>query len=313
MGSIAVIGAGEVRALLDLEDLRRALTDALIAIASGSVSAPPRIAALGGDGLLGAMPACAPGLGLAAKLVTVFPGNGQRGLPSHQAVIVAFDEATGAPLALLDGTYITAIRTGMTAAIAARALGDGGGSPIAIIGAGVQGAAHLVALRQLFPASELRIASRDPERAARLAGQDPSAAAIATLEEAVRGASIVCCCTDARGPVIDDEWIEAGVHVSSVGSGRELPPATIGRAEVFVESTVALQAPPAGAVELHGRDPSSVTLLGDVLAGRTSGRSGPSAVTVYKSTGHAAEDLAAVAVVLRARGARDNGATVNLT
>ncbi|MGH9114285.1 MAG: ornithine cyclodeaminase family protein [Acidimicrobiales bacterium] len=313
MGSIAVLDADEVRGLLDLEDLRRALTDALVAIAAGAVSAPARIAALGSDGLLGAMPACAGGMGLAAKLVTVFPGNSRRGLPSHQAVIVAFDETTGAPLALMDGTYITAARTAMTAAIAAQTLAAPGDRPIAILGAGVQGGSHVTCFAHLFPSSEIRVASRDPGRARLLAEGNPPAVSAATFEDAVRGAGIVCCCTDAREPVIDDGWIEAGAHVGSVGSGRELPGSTIARGEVFVESTAAVQPPPAGAVELQGRDPSSVTLLGDVLAGRAAGRSGSSTVTVYKSTGHAVEDLAAAAVVLRAAGPLDSRRAVRLT
>ena len=111
-----IVSEEAVRQLLDLDRLCDALTGALIGISNEEVSVPPRIAAESEAGILAAMPGYARGLGLAAKLVAFYPKNPELGLPAHQAVIVAFDEVSGAPLAMLDGTYITGIRTGMTAA-----------------------------------------------------------------------------------------------------------------------------------------------------------------------------------------------------
>ena len=293
-----LVSESEVRQVLDLDDLAEALSTALTALAAGATSVPARIAARTGAGMLAAMPGYVPGLGLAAKLVSVYPGNDGAVAPSHQAVVVAFDEATGTPTALVSGSYLTAMRTAMTSALAARVLAGPGALTLAVLGAGVQGAAHLIALSHLLPVGEAVIASRNPGRAAELAARHPGARAVASFEEAAREADVVCCCTDATSPVLEDGWIRAGAHVSSVGSGAELPDGLVRRGRVVVESRDATAPPPTGAVELQGIDPASLTLLGDVLAGRAPGRRSPDEVTVFKSTGHAVEDVAACAVAL---------------
>jgi len=109
---LVVLSQGDVRRLLDLDELVDALAAAFVELSEGRTSVPPRVAARTGSGLLAAMPGYLPGAGLGAKLVTVFPGNHAAGLPSHLALIALFDEATGRALAVMDGTYITAIRTG---------------------------------------------------------------------------------------------------------------------------------------------------------------------------------------------------------
>ena len=312
MSNVIVVSKDDVRELLDLGELRQALSVALIALARGDTSVPARVAASTSDGLLAAMPGYVPGLGLAAKLVGVFGGNASLGLPSHQAVIVVFDENTGSPVAVMDGTEVTATRTAMTAAIAAAAVARPDAGVLAILGAGVQGTSHLNVFADLFPFGEIRIASRDGERAAALAACHRAGRAVGTFEAAAVGADIVCCCTDARSPIVEDAWISPGTHVSSVGMGRELDPATIDRAQIFVESHTALEPPPAGAEELQGGDPFRVTEIGAVLEGRASGRSSDDAVTVYKSVGDAAEDVAAASVVLRRARALGRGIFIAL-
>ena len=299
MAELLVLSEDDVRRVLTFDELADSLTVALVALSEGSVSVPARIAARGPNGLLGAMPGYVPGLGLAAKLVSVYPHNPQLGEPAHQALIAVFDEATGAPCAVMGATYITAIRTAMTTALVARAVARPQSASLAIIGAGVQAEAHLDAFTHLMTLRDIRIASRHISKAARLAERHAGAVTAASVEEAVDGADLVCCCTDASEPVLADEWISPGTHVSSVGSGPELPGALLSRAQVFVESRAATAPPPAGAVELQGWDPGSLTEVGDVLAGRSAGRAGAETVTVFKSTGHAAEDVAAAAVVLR--------------
>ena len=298
MGSLRYLGDDDVRAALDLDELADALTTALVALSNGATSVPPHVGAFAVDGLLGAMPGFVPGLGLGAKLVTVFPGNGRRSLPTHQAVIASFDPDTGSPIALLDGTYITAVRTAMTSALAARALARLGSVVLAIVGSGVQARAHVDAFTHLFTLGEVRIAARDRAKAEDVAATHVKAHAVDAIEQAVRGADIVCCCTDARDPVVEDEWIADGTHVGSVGTGHELTPATIERGFLVVESAASFQPPPAGAVELQGRDPATATELGTVL-GRRAGRPSTAAVTVFKSTGHAVEDIAATSIVVR--------------
>jgi ornithine cyclodeaminase/alanine dehydrogenase-like protein (mu-crystallin family) len=166
--SIRLIPQSEVARLLDLDLLLDSLERAFKALSAGSTSVPPRTAARVPDGLLGVMPGYVPGLGLEAKLVTVFPGNHERGLPSHQALIAIFDESDGRPLAIMDGTEITAVRTGASTAVSVRALAPEGAGVLAILGAGVQGGTHLRAVTRVRDFQEVRIASRDRARAERL-------------------------------------------------------------------------------------------------------------------------------------------------
>ncbi len=299
MVTTTVLDEDRVKGSLPLGALATSISAALIAVSDATASVPPRIAARSPEGLLAAMPGYVPGLGLAAKLVSVFAGNPTAGLPSHQALVVVFDESTGEPLALLGATHLTAVRTAVASAVAARALARPDATSLAILGAGVQGRAHLEAVSSLVAVSEVRVASRDRSKAERLAGSHPGARAVGSFAEAVSGADIVCCCTDAPLPVIEDRWVGPGAHVGSVGIGAELPAGLLGRSRVFVESTAVTAAPPAGAVELQGRDPSTVTEIGAVLAGRSAGRTDPAEVTVWKSVGHAALDVAAAVVALR--------------
>jgi ornithine cyclodeaminase/alanine dehydrogenase-like protein (mu-crystallin family) len=258
------------------------------------------------------MPGYLPGT-LEAKLVAVFPGNHGRGLPSHQALIALFDEETGAPLCVMDGTVITAARTGATAAVAARALAPEGASSLAILGAGVQGRSHLDAFPRLFELDDIRVASRDPRHAETLAGSRPRARVVGSFEEAVRGADLVCCCTDADEPVIAHAWLAPGTHVSSVGVGAEVDEATVRASSIFVEWRGAAEnPPPTGSAELQGLDPASIAEIGEVLAGAHPGRRSDGELTLYKSTGHAVEDAAAARQVFDRATAEGVGATFEL-
>ena len=134
MAPLLLLNADHVRSLIDLPALFDALERALRDLSAGNTSVPPRTVARTRDGFLGSMPGYLPGT-LGAKLVAVFPGNHERGLPSHQALIALFDEETGMPLCVMDGTVITAVRTGATAAVAARALAREGARSLAILGA----------------------------------------------------------------------------------------------------------------------------------------------------------------------------------
>ena len=298
--SLLFLSQAEVVRLLDLDKLLDALAGAFVELSAGRTSVPPRIAArTPSGGLLGAMPGYIGGV-LEAKLVSVFPQNHVRGLPSHQGLIALFDENTGGPLAVMDGVAITGIRTGASAAVAAKWLARPEAATLAIIGAGVQGRSHLAAFPLARPFKEIRIASRNADKAAALAAENPIARAVATFEEAVRGADVICCCTDAREPVVKYEWFAPGAHLSSVGGtfGPEIDAQSIGAGMLFVESRDAVrQPPPAGAHELQGLRPESVTEVGEVISGAKPGRTAPDQLTVYKSTGHAVEDAAAVRLV----------------
>jgi len=301
VADLLYLSRADVERVLDVDAMLEALAAALVAYSSGKTSVPPRVAAVvQGRGLLGAMPGYVPGVALETKLVSVFPENDHHGLPSHQGVIALFDESSGTPLAVMDGTRITAIRTGGTAAVAARILAREDASVLAILGAGAQGWSHLETFPRIRKFREIRIASRNPERAQALAARHPLALAVASFEDAVRGADVVACCTDSREPILRRDWLQPGVHVSAVGGtfGPELDRETVAAARVFVEWRGAVtNAPPAGAHELQGLDPESVTEVGEVLAGTKPGRQSRDEITLYKSTGHAIEDAATARLV----------------
>ena len=316
MGELLYLSRADVERLLDIDAMLDALARALVILSSGITSVPPRTAARIPDlGLMGVMAGYVPGVALEVKLVSVFPANDSRGLPSHQALIALFDESDGAPLALMDGTYITAIRTGGAAAVAARALARTDAKVLAILGAGVQGGSHLETFTRVRDFKEIRVASRDRAKAAALAARDSRASVATSFEEAVRGADVVACCTDAREPVIRREWLAPGVHVSSVGGtfGPELDSETVAAGKVFVEwRGAALNPPPAGAHELQELDADRITEVGEVLAGTRPGRTSEHDITVYKSTGHAVEDAATARLVYDRARAEGAGLTLPL-
>ena len=284
-----VLNRDEVEELLDLDALPDALARAHAELSAGAVSMPARIAALAEGGLLGAMPAYLPSAGLGCKLVTLFPGNVDR--PTHQAEIVIFDPENGTPVAVMDGTYITAMRTAAAAALATRLLAREDARVLAILGTGVQSRSAQEMFPRVRDFAEIRVAGRGE------------------YEDAVRGADVVHAATHSPEPVVRAEWLEPGAHVSSVGynaPGSELDPAIVARADVIcVESRDSAFAPlPAGAPELAAVEPGRTVELGEVVSGTRPGRTRDDEITLYKSVGVAVQDLAAAALVLSAARAR---------
>lgn len=309
-----VIDEADVRRLLDTDALIDALAGVFVELSAGRASVPPRIAAQVPDrGMLVAMPGHVSGI-LASKLVSVFPGNHAVGLPSHLAVILLFDEATGAPLALMDGTHVTAARTAAASALATRLLAREDAATLAILGAGVQGRSHLYSVARVRDFTEVRVASRNHGHAAALAA-DFSALAVGSFEEAVRGADVVCACTDSPEPVVRRHWLKPGVHVNSVGfarGGPELDAGTVRAGLLAVVSRSTFDPYPAGPHELQGLDRASAVELGEILAGTRPGRSRPGEITVYKSAGHAVEDAAAARLVYDGARAAGRGTDIQV-
>jgi alanine dehydrogenase len=312
---VIVLSQDEVRELLDLDELVDALAAAHVELSAGEASMPPRIAAFAQhDGLLGVMPAYLPSAGLACKLVTLFPRNRDR--HTHQALICLFDEENGTPVALMDGTYITATRTAAGSALAKRLLAREDAPVLAILGAGVQAHAHATALGRVREFTEIRVASRDRANAEELA-EKIGGNAVASWEEALRGADVVAATTHSAEPIVQREWLSPGVHVNSVGanpSGRgEVDAATIAEALVAVESREStLAPPPAGAPEFLEGDHGDVIELGELVSGTRQGRTSPEQITLYKSVGVAVQDAAAAALVLARAQERSVGREIEL-
>jgi ornithine cyclodeaminase/thiomorpholine-carboxylate dehydrogenase len=312
--NVLVVNRGEVERLLDLPALLEALAGAFRSLSSGEVVAPARNELTGpGEAFLLGMPGHAGNGLMTVKVVTVYESNLERGLPSHLATIGLYDSETGACRALLDGTYITAVRTSAAAAVACDALARRDARVLAIVGAGVQGEQHLRTFPLVREFDEIRVSSLIYEDAERLAATDPRARAVST-EQAVRGADVVALATHAAQPVIEPGWIAPGTHVSSVGyrpPEGELPRELIARGRLFVETREAFAPPPVGCAELAGLDPAGATELGEVLLGRANGRRGDE-LTVYKAMGHVAEDIAAAELVYEAARREQAGVLVEL-
>jgi ornithine cyclodeaminase len=297
---------------------------------AGAASMPARIAAMVPErqGFLAAMPAFLPSAGaLTVKLVSLFPLN-TGAVPTHQAVILAFDPETGSPAALMDGTLITASRTAAGSALAARLLARPDSAVLAILGTGVQARSHARAIVRVLPIREVRVAGRDRRGADEVAAELQAVLALrvrasASYEEALDGADVAAATTHAVEPVIRRAWVRPGMHLSSVGfnnKGREVDGETVRDSCVVVETRAAALAPfPSGANELLWpiRDgliaPGHVHAeLGELVAGTRPGRLSREQITLYKSVGVAVQDAAAAALVLRAARARGVGREVPL-
>ena len=326
-----VLDRAQVEALLDLDVLIDALAVAMVDVSAGLASVPNRIAAVVADreALLAAMPGFVPSAGvLMGKLVSLFPRNAGTRLPTHQAVIVGFDCDTGEPVAVMDGTAVTAIRTGACSALSARLLARPDAAVLAVLGTGVQARSHARAMCRVRPIRRIRIAGRDVAKAAALATEladelGLDVVAVASYPQALDGADIACATTPAIDPVVRREWLTPGVHITSVGyhpAGREIDDATIADAVVCVESRqAALAAFPAGSPDLlepirHGVITAAHVHaeLGELITGTRLGRDTPEQITLYKSVGVAAQDAAATALVIAAARTQGVGTQVTL-
>jgi len=285
-----------VRRLLRLEPLLAGMRHALMALSAGKVIQPLRTVMdiPGAQGLLFLKPALI-GNALATKIITLMPGNAAHGLPTLLATIVLMDPATGAPLAVMDGTWITALRTAAVSAVGADALAPPGAKVVAMLGSGALARTHAQALRAVRPVTEIRVWSRDPANVARCAA-DIAGIACKSAEEAVRGADIVCTVTNASEPVLKGAWLQPGAFVAAVGAPRptwrELDDEAM--QNVLIADSRHAAEEEAGDVILSGAKVHAE--LGDILAGS---RPRPAAGTtvIFKSLGQAVEDAVAARLV----------------
>jgi len=308
-------------------DLIAAMEAALARFSAGEVLQPVRSVLTVGPtkAYFGLMPAYVPNPGsLGAKLVTVFADNPSKHLPSHLATILLLDPETGALQAVMDGRYITEARTAAVSAVSARFLARRNASTLAIIGSGVQARSHLEALAEVRQLTDVRVWSPRVLSRERFVSDvsghvSVSVRATNTAEDAVRGADLIVLATSSTTPVLEDGWVAAGAHVVSVGAcrpdQREMDPALVARARLFVDSRAAALVE-SGDVVMGVAcglfDPSHIRgELGEVVLGRIEGRQGDRDVTIFKSLGMAVEDVVAADLVLRR--AIETGAGTELT
>jgi ornithine cyclodeaminase/alanine dehydrogenase-like protein (mu-crystallin family) len=318
-----ILDADGVRAALPMSEAIAAVRWAYIAYAAGQVTMPPRLhlpllseqsvslvmPALVHASPDGRYPAC-----YAVKTVSLCPANAARGLPAIQGGVLALDPQTGGCLALLDGAALTALRTGAGSGVATDLLARPEAKTLAVLGAGGQAGAQLEAVCAVRSIETVwlfdRARTKAEELCARWAGRDgiPLDVRIAeTAREAVRDADIVCTVTTSLVPLFEDVDLRVGTHINAIGAFRpemqEIPPATVQRARVFVDSREAalheagdllkpMQAGLFGPEHLAGE-------IGAALAGLLHGREGTEQITLFKSVGMAAQDAVVAAEATR--------------
>ncbi|MEY2501789.1 MAG: hypothetical protein QOI07_2123 [Verrucomicrobiota bacterium] len=280
-----------VRRLLNVEDLIAAMRKVLADFSAGKWQQPVRGVLSQHDGFFGVMPASGESMGI--KMVTFYPNNAGTALPTHMAVIALFDPKTGEPLALMDGRYITEMRTAAVSAVATDALAAKDARVLTLLGAGVQAQAHLEVLPHVRKFEEVRVWNHHPEKGARFAEEHGAKAM--ELEAAVRGADVVVTVTSSREPILKGDWLKPGAQVNAVGASRpdwrELDDAAM-RNLVIVDSYEGARKE-AGDVILSHATPFAE--LGEILNGTK--RIEPGATTIFKSLGMAVEDVAAARFV----------------
>jgi ornithine cyclodeaminase len=305
---IRFFDAAEVEALLDYPGCIAAMRAAMIALSTGGREQPLRTIWPVGDGRMwGIMPGDLAALStFGAKLVSVFEDPARPGRTRHQGIVVAFDGATGAVSCIADAEPITMIRTACATAVATDAMARADAAVLAIFGCGVQAEAHLRALPLVREFSEILLWGRSPDKARRLAGKMSEALDLAITciddgAEAAARADVICTVTSSPEPVLRNDWVRPGTHINLVGSSMlgpvEADAALVARARfvadyrpgVLAQGAELAAARDAGLVD----DSHVVGEIGEVLAGRIAGRENGEQITIYKSLGHVAQDLAA--------------------
>jgi ornithine cyclodeaminase len=325
--NVRVISKADVERLLPMRECVDLMADALATLARGDAVLPLRQMVWQPDqrGMIGVMPGylgSPPRFGL--KIVSIFPGNAGTGYDSHQGAVLMFDPQVGSPVAVIDASAITAIRTAAVSGVATRTLARPDAGDLAILGAGVQAASHLEAMAEVRTLRRVRVWSRDRSRAqrfaARAAEHGTKVEAVAEARAAVEGADLICTTTSAKEPILEGAWIAPGAHINAVGASfahaRELDTAAMLRSRLYVdrresalaESGDVLIPISEGAFEAD----HIVGELGDLLLRRVPGRTAAREITLFKSLGIGVEDLAAAHHVMQRAAAAGVGTVAPL-
>lgn len=318
---LRVINGETARELYPIADAIPDMADALSRFSTGQAYQHPRITAdpPGHGGRVLIMPA-ASGDTFGLKMLSMFPRAGEKNLPGVQGVVILLDAVHGQPLAVIDATVVTEIRTAAVSALATERLAPAGATTLGVIGSGVQARGHLLGLAKVRPWESIKLYGRTAAKAHALAEwageQGIKVEVVGSAAEAVRDAEVVCTVTSDSEPVLQDGDIAGrNVHINAVGAfgaeWREAPSALVARSRIIVDSRESALRE-AGDVMipiqegLLGEDAIAAE-LGEVLAGTARGRIGDE-VTFFKSLGLPIEDVVACDMVYRRaveRGAGD--------
>lgn len=327
LAGLLFLSQGDVRRLVSMKEAMAAAAAAFRAYSEGHAKAPVRLgmdvpaAAGGGAGVSLFMPGYVAGsfAALGAKIVSVFPGNQRRGLPTITALVILLDPETGQPIAAVEGSYLTALRTGAASAVATWHLARTDATRLAVLGAGAQSRTQALGVAVARPVTDVAVFDADAAKAPRFiadAGEAfareglplPRFTRAASAEEAVRGADIICTATTSSNPVFDHAWLAPGAHVNAIGGFkpemREIPAETIAACDLLVvDSRAAVWAEAGELIQpleqgLISRDKVHAE-LGEVVAGARPGRTGDGQLTVFKTVGMAVLDMAVGALAYR--------------
>lgn len=327
-----ILSESDLRALLSMAGVIQAVEGGFRALASGEATVPERLRldVPAEKGVLLQMPAYLGSLNnpeesaLGTKIVSVFEQNILRGLDAVQAVYLLLDSTTGVPLALMEGRFITAIRTAAASAVATSLMMAPGAKRLAVFGAGVQAESHIAAMIEVAEVKQVMIVSRSVDKAAalvdRVRNMHGLSCEIVSAEQAAMTANLICTCTSSRTPLFDGGLPSEGTHINAVGaftpSTRELDSETISRARVIIDAESAAGRE-AGEILIpmgEGAIPQGHVkgTLSEVVSGKASGRESPSEITVFKSCGLAIEDLVTARLAYSRAIAAGVGMRVNL-
>lgn len=325
-----ILKADDVRKALPMEEVIEAMKQAYASLSDGRAEVPlrTRLPIPDHDALAIFMPAYVhtdEADALAVKIVSIFPNNPPRGLPYIQAAVIAFEAGTGHASALLEGSSLTAIRTGAGSGVAIDLLARKDSKVAAIFGAGVQGRTQLEAACAVRKIEKAWIYDSDANRAEafarEMAGKGSLPADLkpaSSPRQAVQDADIICTATTALMPVFADADLKPGAHISAIGSYTpemaEVPPETIVRARVFVDSRSAVLAEAGDLIQPIQKDLITEAHvraeLGEIILGRKAGRESDSEITYFKSVGVAVQDAIAAQLALKNAKARGLGREV---
>ena len=306
----------EIRRLINIGDVISEVETAFKDYTEGRGEMPSKVYLTVKDGDFRAMPASLPGAA-GMKWVSVHTNNPAKGLPTVMAVLIFNDPDTGYPLAIMDASETTALRTAATSTIASKYLARKDLKTLGIVGAGYQAYHHIKAHCELFNFREILISDISPKSTGRLIDSLPNLPLRAcSIEETVK-ADIICTLTPAHQPVVQNIWLKPGTHINAVGADaegkEELEPSILNDARVVVDDL--RQAIHAGEINvpiargIYKKEQICAT-LGEIITGSKQGRTNNEMITVFDSTGLAIEDIAVAGLVYRK--ARQNGAGVSL-
>jgi alanine dehydrogenase len=313
-----ILSGRDIAALTDVAGLIAPMAACMRAISRRDVELPLRsmVRLPGRDmmGMMGGWLGDPPGHGI--KILSLFPDNPNHGRSSHAGLMILFDAETGLARACLDAAVLTAIRTAAATAMATNTLARKDATRLAILGCGEQAAVHIEAMRAIRPISAITVWGRDPAKAARFAA-DHGISQASSVADAVAGADIIVTATPATEPFLLAGMLRPGQHIAAVGASiptmQEIHADCLRRVRLFTDYLPSLEAQAAEVIvaRREGFDPAPVE-IGTVLNG-AAGRQSDAEITMYRSLGVAAQDLAAAHAILARAEAAGRGAVVDMT